>query len=75
VTVTPQYIRNSRWRDPADRSKYLLGILREIKPRGSLKIHQMLHPGHRSDFAPATTFDCRGQGRHLLLAGGIGVTP
>lgn len=79
VTVTPQYIRQfSLAGDPADRSKYLLGILREDGGRGgSLKIHQMLNPGApvvisqpRNHFPIAS-----GQGRHLLLAGGIGVTP
>ncbi|HWL19921.1 MAG TPA: 2Fe-2S iron-sulfur cluster-binding protein [Bradyrhizobium sp.] len=79
VTVTPQYIRQfSLAGDPADRSKYLLGILREDRGRGgSLKMHQMLNPG-----APVVISQPRnhfpiaaGQGRHLLLAGGIGVTP
>jgi len=79
VTVTPQYIRQfSLAGDPADRSRYLLGILREDQGRGgSLKIHQMLHPGApvivsrpRNHFPIAA-----GNGRHILMAGGIGVTP
>jgi len=79
VTATPQYIRQfSLAGDPADRTKYLLGILREDLGRGgSLKIHQMLTPGvpvvisqPRNHFPIAD-----GDGRHLLLAGGIGVTP
>lgn len=79
ITVTPQYIRQfSLAGDPEDRSRYLLGILREDNGRGgSLKIHQMLHPG-----APVVVSSPRnhfpiadGNGRHLLLAGGIGVTP
>jgi len=79
ITVTPQYIRQfSLAGDPEDRSRYLLGILREDRGRGgSLKIHQMLQPG-----APVIVSTSRnhfpiapGQGRHLLLAGGIGVTP
>jgi reductive dehalogenase len=79
VTVTPQYIRQfSLAGDPADRSRYLLGILREDRGRGgSLKIHQMLHPGApvivsrpRNHFPIAS-----GNGRHILMAGGIGVTP
>ena len=79
ITVTPQYIRQfSLAGDPEDRSRYLVGILREDKGRGgSLKIHQMLHPGGpvvvsspRNHFPIADS-----DGRHLLLAGGIGVTP
>ena len=79
ITVTPEYIRQfSLAGDPADRSRYLLGILREDRGRGgSLKIHHMLHAG-----APVVVSRPRnhfpiagGQGRHLLLAGGIGVTP
>ncbi len=79
VTVTPQYIRQfSLAGDPADRSRYLLGILREDQGRGgSLKIHQMLDEGApvivsqpRNHFPVAQT-----EGRHILMAGGIGVTP
>lgn len=79
ITVTPQYIRQfSLAGDPEDRSRYLLGILREDRGRGgSLKIHQMLHPGGpvvvsrpRNHFPIVAT-----NGRQLLLAGGIGVTP
>jgi ferredoxin-NADP reductase len=79
VTVTPQYIRQfSLAGDPEDRFRYLLGILREDRGRGwSLKIHQMLQTGApvivstpRNHFPIAS-----GHGRHLLLAGGIGVTP
>lgn len=79
VTVTPQYIRQfSLAGDPVDRSKYLLGILREDQGRGgSVKIHQMLDAG-----APVVISQPRnhfpiadGPRRHLLLAEGIGVTP
>jgi reductive dehalogenase len=79
ITVTPQYIRQfSLTGDPEDRSRYVLGILREDRGRGgSLKIHQMLQTGSpvivstpRNHFPIAD-----GLGRHLLLAGGIGVTP
>ena len=79
VTVTPQYIRQfSLAGDPADSSKYLLGILREDQGRGgSLKIHQMLNPGAPVVISqPRNHFPiAEGNGRHLLLAGGIGVTP
>jgi reductive dehalogenase len=79
ITVTPEYIRQfSLAGDPADRSRYLVGVLREDGGRGgSKKIHQMLRPGvpvvvsrPRNHFPVAP--DAR---RHVLLAGGIGVTP
>lgn len=79
ITVTPQFIRQfSLASDPADCGKYLVGILREDQGRGgSIKIHQMLRPGvpvvisqPRNHFPVAK--DCQ---RHLLMAGGIGVTP
>jgi ferredoxin-NADP reductase len=79
ITVTPEYIRQfSLAGDPADRSRYLVGVLREDSGRGgSRKIHQMLRPGvpvvvsrPRNHFPVAP--DAR---RHVLLAGGIGVTP
>jgi reductive dehalogenase len=79
ITVTPQFIRQfSLAGDPADTSRYLLGILREDRGRGgSIKIHQMLKPGvpvvvsqPRNHFPVVK--DAR---RHILMAGGIGVTP
>lgn len=79
ITITPEFIRQfSLAGDPADASRYLLGILREDAGRGgSLKIHQMLRPGvpvvvsrPRNHFPVVK--DAR---RHVLLAGGIGVTP
>jgi reductive dehalogenase len=79
ITVTPEYIRQfSLAGDPADRSRYLVGVLREDSGRGgSRKIHQMLRPGvpvvvsrPRNHFPVAPNAP-----RHVLLAGGIGVTP
>jgi reductive dehalogenase len=79
ITVTPEYIRQfSLAGDPTDRRKYLVGILREEAGRGgSIKIHHMLKPGvpvvisrPRNHFRVVNTAN-----RHLLLAGGIGVTP
>jgi reductive dehalogenase len=79
VTVTPQYIRQfSLAGDPADRGKYLVGVLREDAGRGgSIKIHQMLKPGVPVVVSrPRNHFPVAKDGkRHLLLAGGIGVTP
>jgi reductive dehalogenase len=79
LTVTPELIRQfSLAGDPADRSRYLLGILREDQGRGgSLRIHQMLRPGVPVVMSrPRNHFPVvREASRHLLLAGGIGVTP
>ena len=79
ITVTPQFIRQfSLAGDPADRSRYLVGVLREDLGRGgSIKIHQMLKPGVPVVVStPRNHFPVVKEGRrHLLLAGGIGVTP
>lgn len=79
ITVTPQYIRQfSLANDPNDRSKFLVGILREDRGRGgSIKIHQMLRPGVPVVISqPRNHFPVIKEGRrHVLMAGGIGVTP
>lgn len=79
ITVTPQFIRQfSLASDPADRTKYLVGILREDQGRGgSIKIHQMLKPGVPVVVSqPRNHFPIIKDGRrHVLMAGGIGVTP
>lgn len=63
---------------PADASRYLIGVLRDERSRGgSAAVHELVQEGDvlrvsppRNHFAlaPAAT-------EHLLLAGGIGVTP
>ncbi len=79
ITVTPQYVRQfSLAGNPADSSTYILGILREDDGRGgSKKIHELMEPGSpvvvsrpRNHFPVVET-----DGRHILMAGGIGVTP
>jgi reductive dehalogenase len=79
ITVTPQFIRQfSLASDPADRSKYLVGTLREDQGRGgSIKIHQMLKPGVPVVVSqPRNHFRVVKDGRrHILIAGGIGITP
>jgi reductive dehalogenase len=79
ITVTPEYIRQfSLAGDPADHGRYLVGVLREDSGRGgSKKIHEMLRPGvpvvvsrPRNHFPVAPNVR-----RHVLVGGGIGVTP
>jgi len=65
--------------DPAERHRYLIGVLREAGGRGgSLAMHDRLHEGDRLIIsAPRNNFPLAEEAgvRHLLLAGGIGVTP
>lgn len=79
VAPSAEYFRQySLASNPADPSSYLIGVLREDEGRGgSQKIHQTLQPGApvvisqpRNHFPLAS-----GNGRHLLIGGGIGVTP
>jgi len=79
VTPVPQFIRQySLCSDPADPSKYMIGVLREDDGRGgSQRIHQMLREGKPVLISrPRNHFPLiEGAKRSLLMAGGIGVTP
>lgn len=64
--------------DPRERHRYVITVLREPQGRGgSLAMHenfrvgQVLRTSRPRNFFPLV----EGAGRHLLLAGGIGVTP
>ncbi len=64
--------------DPAERHRYVLAVLREEGGRGgSTWVHEHLHEGDRlSVSAPINHFPLNEAGeRHILIAGGIGVTP
>lgn len=64
--------------DPADRSRYDIAVLRDEKGRGGSKaLHDTLRAGGLiSVSAPRNQFPLAETAtRHLLLAGGIGVTP
>lgn len=64
--------------DPANRNSYQIAVLNERQGRGGSKaLHDTFHPGKVVTIsAPRNHFPLvGGTRRHLLLAGGIGVTP
>ena len=63
--------------DPADRSRYRLGVLREESGRGgSAYVHDVLRPGDHVDYAgPRNHFRLEPAGSYVFVAGGIGITP
>lgn len=64
--------------DPADRKRYLLGVLREPESRGgSAWMHDAVKQGGTiSVTEPLNNFPLAdGAGPHILIAGGIGITP
>ncbi len=79
VTSAPQFIRQySLCSDPADPSKYIIGVLREDEGLGgSLRIHKTLREDRPLLISrPRNHFPLYDDAkRSLLMAGGIGVTP
>ncbi|MDO9381127.1 MAG: cytochrome P450 [Nocardioidaceae bacterium] len=63
--------------DPADRSAYRVGVLREPDGRGgSAFVHDRLRPGSRLDVrGPRNHFALEPSPRYVFVAGGIGITP
>jgi ferredoxin-NADP reductase len=63
--------------DPADRSVYEIGVLREPAGRGgSAEVHDRLVPGSGvTVFGPRNRFPLHDAGRYVFVAGGIGITP
>jgi vanillate O-demethylase ferredoxin subunit len=64
--------------DPAERMHYVIAVLRDDKGRGgSRAVHETMHVGeHVVVSAPRNNFPVAAEaGRHVLLAGGIGITP
>ena len=64
--------------DPAERHRYQIAVLREQQSRGgSARVHDAFHPGRQvSVSAPRNLFAlAKGGQRHVLIGGGIGVTP
>jgi reductive dehalogenase len=79
VVIAPEYNRQySLAGDPADRSRYVLGVLREANGRGgSALMHRVFREGRRVFVSPPRNhFPLDERASHvLLMAGGIGVTP
>jgi len=79
IVVTPEYLRQySLSGDPGDRSKYQIGVLREDEGRGGSKLLQRIFSEGRKIFVskPINHFPLAQEGtRHVLIAGGIGITP
>lgn len=73
--ITRQY---SLCNDPAERDRYVIAVLKDASSRGgSLAMHEQVHEGDSLLIsAPRNHFHLAHDApRHLLLAGGIGVTP
>ena len=79
VVVAPEFLRQySMSGDPADRSVYQIGVLREDGGRGGSKLmHRIFAEGRRVFVSrPINHFPLdEGAARTLLMGGGIGVTP
>lgn len=79
VVIAPEYLREySLAGDPADRSRYVLGVQREKSGRGgSALMHRAFREGRRVFISPPRNHFPLEEGatRSLLLAGGIGITP
>ncbi len=82
VVIAPEYVRAySLAGDPADRSRYVLGVLRELPGQGgrggSALMHRAFRQGRRVFVSrPRNHFALHEDASHtLLFAAGIGVTP
>ena len=64
--------------DPAEKHRYVIGVLREDKGRGGSRLfHDRVVPGyHIFISAPRNNFHLSSSAsRHILVGGGIGITP
>ncbi|MEQ6248939.1 2Fe-2S iron-sulfur cluster-binding protein [Sulfitobacter sp. HNIBRBA3233] len=78
IVVAPDYLRQySMSGDPADRSCYEIGVLREDHGRGGSKLlHRIFAEGRRVFVSrPINHFPLHDAPFSLLMGGGIGVTP
>ena len=67
----------SLWNDPAERRRYCIAVLRETSGEASRLLHDAARVGDLVEVSlPRNHFPLvDGAERHLLLAGGIGITP
>ncbi len=67
----------SLWNDPAERRRYCVAVLREAAGEGSRQLHERVRPGDIVEVSwPRNHFPlAEDAARHLLIAGGIGITP
>jgi vanillate O-demethylase ferredoxin subunit len=65
----------SLWNDPAERRRYCIAVLREGS--ASTQLHEEVRVGHVVEAStPRNNFPLAAEAaRHLLIAGGIGITP
>lgn len=79
IVIAPEFLRQySMSGNPADRSIYQIGVLREDAGRGGSKLlHRIFDEGRRIFVScPINHFPLDGEAAHsLLMGGGIGVTP
>ncbi|MGB1235619.1 MAG: PDR/VanB family oxidoreductase, partial [Planktomarina sp.] len=79
IVVAPEFLRQySMSGDPADRSKYQIGVLREDDGRGGSKLlHRIFNVGRKVFISrPINHFPRHvGASKHYFMGGGIGVTP
>ncbi|WP_299352603.1 2Fe-2S iron-sulfur cluster-binding protein [uncultured Shimia sp.] len=79
VLVSPEYLRQySMSGNPADRSKYQIGVLREDEGRGgSLQMHRIFDEGRKVFISkPINHFELVEEAtKTFLMGGGIGITP
>ena len=79
IVVAPEYLRQySLCGDPKDRTKYEISVLREDSGRGGSKLlHRIFAKGRKVFISkPINHFPLAPDGtKHVLMGGGIGVTP
>ncbi|HSG55180.1 MAG TPA: 2Fe-2S iron-sulfur cluster-binding protein, partial [Paracoccaceae bacterium] len=79
IVVAPEFLRQySMSGDPADRSTYQIGVLREDGGRGGSKLmHRIFTPGRRVFISkPINHFELvEDAEKTFLMGGGIGITP
>jgi vanillate O-demethylase ferredoxin subunit len=78
VRVAPGLLRDySLWNDPAERRRYCVAVLRDKEGHGSNRLHEQARVGELLEVSwPRNFFPLAEEAeRHLLIAGGIGITP